>query len=472
MIESAEGAELIDTDGRRYLDGVSSLWCNVHGHRHPAIDEAVRDQLDRVAHSTMLGLSHPGAAELAARLVEIAPPGLTRVFYSDSGSTAVEIALKMAFQYWQQRGGQHVRKTSFICLDDAYHGDTIGSVSVGGIDLFHATFGPLLFDAHRARPGDVDDLARLLATHEEEVAAVIVEPLVQGAAGMLTHPPGYLRAVRELCDRHGVLLICDEVATGFGRTGTMFACEQEGVAPDLLCVAKGLTGGYLPLAATLATERIYEAFLGAHSEYRTFFHGHTYTGNPLACAAAIASLDVFERERTLVRLQPKIRLLSELLAPGRSGCARCTRSASRGLMVGIDLGEHDPELRLGHRVALEARRRGVDRPPARRRDRADAAARDLQAGPAPPRRRGRGVDPRRLSRRGARLGRQGPPGRGPARSGIKRVAPRGAPSLIPRTARSPTCGPRRPGRTSRRGCPRTRFPAGRRRRDRPRPGRR
>jgi adenosylmethionine---8-amino-7-oxononanoate aminotransferase len=357
-IERAEGSHLIDTAGRRYIDGVSSLWCNVHGHRHPGIDRAVREQLDRVAHSTMLGLSHPGAAELAARLVELAPPGLSRVFYSDSGSTATEIALKMAFQYQRQRGGQHARRTSFVHLRDAYHGDTIGSVSVGGIDLFHATYRPLLFATHAAEPGDAADLERILAAHEEEVAAVIVEPLVQGAAGMLVHPPGYLRTVRELCDRFGVLLICDEVATGFGRTGTMFACEQEDVAPDLLCIAKGLTGGYLPLATTLATERIYEGFLGAPEEGRTFFHGHTYTGNPLACAAALASLDAFEAERTLERLQPKIRLLGELLAevermPEVAEVRRC------GTMTGIDLGEHDPALRLGHRVTLEARRRGA-----------------------------------------------------------------------------------------------------------------
>ncbi len=358
MIERAEGCELIDADGRRYIDGVASLWCNVHGHRHPLIDQAVRDQLDRVAHSTMLGLSHPGAAELAARLVEIAPPGLERVFFSDSGSTAVEVALKMAFQHWQQRGGQHVRRSSFICLRDAYHGDTIGSVSVGGIDLFHSAFGPLLFNAHRAEPGDIDEMARLLRAHEEELAAVIVEPLVQGAAGMLMHPPGYLSAVRELCDRHGVLLICDEVATGFGRTGTMFACEQEGVSPDLLCVAKGLTGGYMPLAATLAGERIYDSFLGAHEEFRTFFHGHTYTGNPLACAAALGCLDAFELERTLVRLQPKIRLLTELLARVEA-MPQVAEVRQRGFMVGIDLGEHDPALRLGHRVTLEARERGA-----------------------------------------------------------------------------------------------------------------
>ncbi|HEX6586001.1 MAG TPA: adenosylmethionine--8-amino-7-oxononanoate transaminase [Solirubrobacterales bacterium] len=358
VIERAEGTELIDADGRRYLDGVSSLWCNVHGHRHPEIDQAVRDQLDRVAHSTMLGLSHHGASALAARLVDIAPPGLSRVFYSDSGSTAVEVALKMAFQYWQHRGGQHVRRTSFVCLEGAYHGDTIGSVSVGGMELFHSAFGPLLFEAHRAPSGDIDAIARLVAMREEEIAAVVVEPLVQGAAGMVTHPPGYLRALRRICDRHGVLLICDEVATGFGRTGTMFACEQEGVSPDLLCLAKGLTGGYMPLAATLATERIYEAFLGSHSEFKTFFHGHTYTGNPLACAAALASLEVFRRERTLVRLQPKIRLLSEWLSEVEK-MEEVQEVRQRGLMVGIDLGEHDPELRLGHRVVIEARKRGV-----------------------------------------------------------------------------------------------------------------
>jgi adenosylmethionine-8-amino-7-oxononanoate aminotransferase len=358
MIEAAEGCELIDSEGRRYLDGVSSLWCNVHGHRHPVIDQAVHEQLDRVAHSTMLGLSHPAAAELAERLVEITPPGLNRVFYSDSGSTAVEVALKMAFQYWQHRGGQHVRKTSFIALEQAYHGDTIGSVSVGGMPLFHSTFAPMLFETHRARAGDAEQLARVLSSREEEVAAVIVEPLVQGAAGMLTHPAGYLRAVRRLCDRHGALMICDEVATGFGRTGTMFACEQEGVSPDLLCLAKGLTGGYMPLAATLATERVYEAFLGEHAEFKTFFHGHTYTGNPLACAAALASLDVFERERTLVRLQPKIRLLTGWLSQVER-MREVEEIRQCGLMVGIDLGEHDPELRVGHRVVMEARRRGV-----------------------------------------------------------------------------------------------------------------
>jgi adenosylmethionine-8-amino-7-oxononanoate aminotransferase len=358
MIERGKGCHVVDTDGRHYIDGVSALWCNVHGHRHPRIDRAVHDQLDRIAHSTMLGLSHPGAAELASRLVEVAPPGLSRVFYSDSGSTAAEVALKMAFQYQQQRGGEHARRTSFVRLRDAYHGDTIGSVSVGGIDLFHAAYGQLLFETHAAEPGEEADLARILAAHGEEVAAVIVEPLVQGAAGILVHPPGYLHAVRRLCDEHGVLLICDEVATGFGRTGSMFACEQEDVAPDLMCLAKGITGGYLPLAATLCTEAVYEGFLGAPEEQRTFFHGHTYTGNPLACAAALANLDVFESEQTIARLQPKIRLLEDLLGE-LAKMPAVAEVRSKGFMVGIDLGEHDPALRVGHRVTLEARRRGA-----------------------------------------------------------------------------------------------------------------
>ncbi len=356
MIERGEGSYVIDTAGRRYIDGNASLWCNVHGHRHPAIDAAIRAQVDRISHSTMLGLSHPGAAELAARLIEIAPPGLARVFYSDSGSTAAEIALKMAFQFQHQRG-EGGRRT-FVRLREAYHGDTIGSVSVGGIDLFHATYGPLLFDTHAAEPGDAADMERVLAAHADEVAAVIVEPLVQGAAGMILHPPGYLRAVRELCDRFGVLLICDEVATGFGRTGTMFACEHEGVAPDLLCLAKGITGGYLPLAATLTTEAVYDGFLGAPEEQRTFFHGHTYTGNALACAAALASLDVFEQERTLERLQPKIALLEQLLA-GIAALPEVSEVRQRGFMVAIDLGDHDISLRIGHRVTDAARERGA-----------------------------------------------------------------------------------------------------------------
>jgi adenosylmethionine---8-amino-7-oxononanoate aminotransferase len=355
VVERAEGTNLIDVDGRRYIDGVSSLWCNVHGHRHPRIDAAMRAQLDRMAHSTMLGLTHRPAIALAARLVELAPPGLTRVFYSDSGSAAAEIALKMAFQFWKQRGEERPR---FVTLRMAYHGDTIGSVSVGGIDLFHSLYRPLLFETLKADPGDMAQMERLLGAHEGEVAAVIMEPLVQGAAGMLVHPEGYLRAVRDLCDRHDVLLILDEVATGFGRTGRMFACEHEEVSPDLLCLAKGITGGYLPLAATLTSERIYEAFLGEFEEFRAFFHGHTYTGNPLACAAALATLDIFREERTLERLRPKIELLAALLRPLATHPA--VREVRRcGFMVGIELEEFPPELRMGHRVTLEARRLGA-----------------------------------------------------------------------------------------------------------------
>jgi adenosylmethionine-8-amino-7-oxononanoate aminotransferase len=357
IVQRAEGCTLYDTDENAYIDGISSLWCTVHGHAHPTIDAAVREQLGRVAHSTMLGLTHAPAIALAQRLVDISPPGLSRVFFSDNGSTAAEVALKMAFQYWRHRG--ETRRTGFICLRDGYHGDTIGSVSVGGIDLFHACFGALLFESWQAEPGDPEHMAALLAEHEGEVAAVIVEPLVQGAAGILTHPAGYLRKVRELCDAHGVLLICDEVATGFGRTGTMFACEQEDVAPDLMCVAKGLTGGYLPLAATLASERIYEAFLGEHAELKTFFHGHTYTGNPLACAAALATLEIFEREGTLAALQPKIALLGELLDEHVVPLPAVGEVRWRGFMVGIELSGFALAERMGHQVTLAARRRGA-----------------------------------------------------------------------------------------------------------------
>jgi len=359
VIERAEGTDLIDVDGRRYVDGVSSLWCNVHGHRHPRLDAAVRAQLDRVAHTTMLGLSHPPGIELARRLVEVAPAGLRRVFYSDSGSTAVEIALKMAFQFWQQHpDGSARRRTRFVALREAYHGDTVGSVSLGGIDLFHSIYRPLLFDALRAEPGDAADLERILTAHGDEVAAVVVEPLVQGAAGMLVHPPGYLRSVRDLCDRHGALLIVDEVATGFGRTGRMFACEHEGVAPDFLCLAKGLTGGYLPLAATLTTERVYEGFLGEFEELRAFFHGHTYTGNPLACAAALATLDVFEEDGTLEHVAQLDALLDELLEPV-AALPAVGEVRRRGLMCGIELTGFPLGWRMGHRVVLEARLRGA-----------------------------------------------------------------------------------------------------------------
>ncbi len=357
IIDRAEGTNLYDREGNAYIDGVSSLWCNVHGHRHPALDEAIAAQLERMAHSTMLGLSHRPGIELAEALIECAPAGLSRVFYSDSGATAVEVALKMSFQWWLQRG-EADRKT-FLCLENAYHGDTLGAVSVSGIDLFHACYGPLLFETLHARAGDAEHLDELLRAGAGRVAAVIVEPLVQGAAGMLLQPHGYLARVRELCDRHGVLLICDEVATGFGRTGTMFACQQEGITPDLMCLGKGITGGYLPLAATLTTERIYEGFLGAVEDARTFFHGHTYTGNPLACAAGIASLETFARERTLELLAPKIELLERLLAQRVAVLPGVVEVRQRGFMVGIELIRRPAGERLGHAVTVAARRRGA-----------------------------------------------------------------------------------------------------------------
>jgi adenosylmethionine-8-amino-7-oxononanoate aminotransferase len=357
VIEHAEGTNLYDTDGRAYIDGVSSLWCNVHGHRHPAIDRAIRAQLDQVAHSTMLGLSHRPAIELAEKLLAVAPPGLSRVFYSDSGSTAVEIALKMAYQWWAQRG--EPQRTGFVCLHNAYHGDTLGAVSVGGIDLFHSLYRPLLFETWPTPVGDGDQLDALLSERRGKLAAVILEPLVQGAGGMLMAPPGYLRRVRELCDSHGVLLICDEVATGFGRTGRMFACEHEDVTPDLLCVGKGLTGGYLPLAATLTTERVYEGFLGSSEDHRTFFHGHTFTGNPLGCAAAIATLETFERERTLELMAPKIDLLTRLLDQRIAILPGVTEVRQRGFMVGIELVSRPAPEPVGQQVMLAARRRGA-----------------------------------------------------------------------------------------------------------------
>jgi adenosylmethionine-8-amino-7-oxononanoate aminotransferase len=340
VIASGDGNYLVDTDGRRYLDGVSSLWCNVHGHAHPRLNRALREQADTLAHSTFLGLTHEPGIRLASELVAIAPRGLTRVFYSDSGSSAVEIALKQSFQYWQLRGRRSKQK--FLRLTDAYHGDTLGAVGVGGIDLFHRVFGPLLVQSipipTPAGSDGSEALARLekeLELRAYEIAAFIFEPLIQGAAGMLVHPDGFLARAAELCRRHGVHVILDEVATGFGRTGTMFACEQEEVQPDFLCLAKGITGGYLPLATTLATEEIFSAFLGARSEMKHFFHGHTYTANPLACAVARESLRLLQDE-TLANARARIPEVSAALAR-IAKLAGVREVRSRGLMCGIEL---------------------------------------------------------------------------------------------------------------------------------------
>jgi adenosylmethionine-8-amino-7-oxononanoate aminotransferase len=381
IIERGEGNYLIDTDGARYLDGVSSLWCNVHGHRKRELDEALAAQAAHIAHSTMLGLSNVPATVLAKRLVDLAPPGLTRVFYSDAGATAVEIALKLALQYWQLRG--EPQRTRFVALTEAYHGDTLGAVAVGYSETFHRFFRPVLSPARRIDPPHVfrwqqrqsparalelaiADAERVFAAHGHELAALIVEPLMQGAAGMWAQPLGYLPALRDLARRHGTLLICDEVATGFGRTGRLFAVEHEGVAPDLLCLGKGITGGYLPLAATLASESIFEAFLAPYERFEAFFHGHTYTGNPLACAVALANLDVFAAERVVERVAERSRRLAALLAESTRHLPAVGDVRQWGLMVGIELvraadtrAAFDPALRVGHRVTQAARRRGV-----------------------------------------------------------------------------------------------------------------
>ena len=356
IIERGNGIYLYDTDGNKYIDGVSSLWVTVHGHRNKEINRAIKKQLDRIAHSTLLGLSHPLAIELADELVKIAPKGLTKVFYSDDGSTAVEIALKIAFQYQQQTDRKN--KTKFITLRNAYHGDTIGSVSVGGIGLFHKIYKPLLFKSIKVPVGDAKALESVLKKRHREIAAMIVEPLIQAAAGMLLMPKGYLKEVRRLCSKYNVLLICDEVATGFGRTGKMFACEHEGISPDIMCVAKGLTGGYLPVAATLTTDEIYNAFLGEHEENKTFFHGHTYTGNPLGCAAALASLKLFKKNKLLQKVNRSIAFLqNELLNFYKLKYVADIRQL--GMMVGIELGGFSGRKRIGHRVILEARKRGA-----------------------------------------------------------------------------------------------------------------
>jgi adenosylmethionine-8-amino-7-oxononanoate aminotransferase len=382
IITRAKGSHLFDANGRKYLDGVSSVWLTVHGHRHPALDRALRQQTTKMAHSTLLGLSHPPAITLARELIRIAPRGLTRVFYSDDGSTAMEVALKMAVQYWRQRVPRAGPKRTFLHLQLGYHGDTAGAMSVGGIDLFHRRYRPLLFPAVAAEPpycyrcplkltyptcmlACVGPIERILKRRHRDLAGLVIEPLVQAAAGMITAPPGYLARIRRLCTKYHVLLIADEVATGFGRTGRMFACEHDGVTPDLMAISKGLTGGYLPLAATLTTEKIYRAFLGRFDEWKTFFHGHSYTGNPLGCAVALANLAVFRRERTLARLQPKIQALTRLLRPLEE-LAHVGEIRQRGFMVGIELVQeresispYPLERRMGHRVAMEARRRGL-----------------------------------------------------------------------------------------------------------------
>jgi len=379
IIKRGQGSFLIDTEGRRYIDGVSSLWVNVHGHNNKKLNDAIKEQIDKISHSTLLGLSNVPSIELADKLVSVAPKGLARVFYSDNGSTAVEIAMKMAFHYSETHGKKNAK---FLAFTGAYHGDTFGTMSVGEIDLFTKRYKPLLFDCLRAPypycyrcpvkkeyPGCkmscLSEFEKILKKYGDEISACVIEPLLEGAAGMITSPKGFLKEVRRLTEKYGVLLIADEVATGFGRTGRMFACERENVSPDFLCLAKGITGGYLPLAATLTTEKIYKAFLGTKKNPDAFFHGHTYTGNPLGCAAAIANMKIFEKERVIRTIQPKIKLLKELLKPFKN-LAHAGDVRQCGLIAGIELVEnkktkrpYPPKLRVGNRIAMKARKRGV-----------------------------------------------------------------------------------------------------------------
>ena len=378
IIVEAIDFHLIDSEGRRFLDGHSSLWCNIHGHRVKAIDAAIRAQLDRVAHTTLLGLSNAPSIELAVELVRRSPAGLNKVFYSDCGAAGVEVALKLAYQYYQQRESHPQVRDKFLYFDGAYHGDTIGTMSLGSIDRFKNLFSPLLFPAiwtsvPTAAPEQLEierqqlqhwstELERLLAKHAGEIAGVVIEPLVQAAAGIKVQAAGFLRKARELTQRFDTLLIADEIAVGFGRTGTLFACEQESVSPDILILSKGLTGGYLPLAATLVTDEIYDAFLGDPWVGRTFYHGHTYTGNPLACAAALASLKLIDENHVL---QNGLRLEQTMhgqLQPLKA-LPQVKEIRQKGAMVGIELANPDGPFpsgwRMGHQVTLACRRRGV-----------------------------------------------------------------------------------------------------------------
>jgi adenosylmethionine-8-amino-7-oxononanoate transaminase len=378
VIERAAGTKLVDVNGVEYYDGNSSLWLNVHGHGRPELNEAIVAQLEKVAHSTLLGMASVPALELAERLVEITPSRLGKVFFSDSGATAVEIGLKVAFAYWRRVG--RPEKSVFVAFDDGYHGDTIGSMSVGGIDLFHAEFGPLLFPCERVSfphvyrfPGSEEECSRaslaeveaLFEAQARRIACLIVEPLVQAAAGMRVMPAGFLAGLERLCREHDVLLFADEVATGFGRTGELFACEHERVEPDLMSLGKGLTGGYLPVAATLASDAIYDAFYGDFTELKALYHGHSFTGNQLGCAVALASLDLFERDQLVAHVQNSSRLVTRGLEhvaalPHVGNVRQC------GLMVGIELvadratkEPFDWRERTGRRVCARARELGM-----------------------------------------------------------------------------------------------------------------
>jgi adenosylmethionine-8-amino-7-oxononanoate aminotransferase len=359
VLVAGQGPWLEDSEGRRYLDGNSSIWTNIHGHNHPKLNAALHAQLGRIAHSSFLGFANPRASELAERLAGFFPAGtLERVFFSDDGSTAVEVAVKMAIQSHQQSGREE--RTGFIAFDNAYHGDTMGAASLGGVERFHERFRKFGFPVTHV--GSMDDLRALPELLTATTAAVVIEPLVQGVNEMHLWPDGMLRELRAWCDASGVQLILDEVMTGFGRTGTMFACQQEDVIPDFLCLAKGLTGGYLPMAATLTTREVYDAFLGGPD--KVFYYGHSYTGNQLGAAVALASLDLFEEERVLEGVAAKAAVLRRELAGLKERHPLVHEIRQRGLVAGIELRREDgkrfaPTEAVGPRVCLAARAEGL-----------------------------------------------------------------------------------------------------------------
>lgn len=382
IIARAEGVWLYDVEERKLLDAASSMWCNVHGHRHPAIDQAIRDQLDKVAHVTSLGMSNPTTIELTARLVELTPPGLECVFYSSDGACAVEVALKMAFQYWRQRESPQPQRDLFLAVGNAYHGDSLGAVSVGGVARFHSMFAPLLFDVVRGPCPDsyryprevpaeqlaeyyLSEYRKLFEQFGSRLAAVIVEPIVQGAAGMVMHPPGFLKGLAQLAKEYETLLIADEIATGVGRTGRMWACEWEDASPDFLVTGKGLSGGYLPISATITTREVWNAFLGDYSQSKSFFHGHTFGGNPLASAAALATLKLVETDRTVENVTRQSEYLKQKLS-SLADHPNVGDIRVRGLIAAVELVQNRQthegfpwHQRVGHQVCQKMLALGV-----------------------------------------------------------------------------------------------------------------
>jgi len=380
IIEKGKGVYIWDKKGNKYIDGISSWWVNVLGHSHPRINEALRVQAEKIEHVLLAGFTHEPAIELAERLINLTPPELTKVFYSDNGSTAVEVALKMAYQYWLQSGFSD--KNKFIALKNSYHGDTLGAVSVGGVDVYHKLYRPLLFDVfqadspycYRCPAGQdqkscniecINSVEQILEKHADEIAGIIVEPLVQGAGGMIIYPPEYLVKLKKLCEKYNILFIDDEVAMGFGRTGKMFAFEHTNIVPDIVCVAKGITAGYLPLSATLATDKIYQAFYDDYNKLKTFFHGHSFTGNPLAAAIAVENLKIFEEEKIIESIQPKIKCLKACLEKFRD--IECVGDVRHIGMIGaVEIVKNkttkEPyafEERIGYKIYKEALKLGA-----------------------------------------------------------------------------------------------------------------